>query len=71
MPTYLSGITSLAIASNWAAIVAFDRVLRLETPRLGPWLDNSGLTVSETVARIQGYLTRTPGDSAAEHFAGA
>lgn len=35
-----------------AAIEAFDRVLREHTPRLGLWLDSSGLTVDETVDRI-------------------
>lgn len=35
-----------------AAVDAFDRVLRTETPRLGCWLDNSDLTLDETVAHI-------------------
>jgi cytidylate kinase len=34
----------------------FDRVLQTETPRLGTWLDNSDLTVVETVAAIQKLL---------------
>jgi hypothetical protein len=29
-----------------------DGVLRTETPRIGLWLDNSGLTVGETVDAI-------------------
>jgi predicted kinase len=32
-----------------AAIRAFDRILREETPRIGYWLDNSDLSVTETV----------------------
>jgi predicted kinase len=40
-----------------AALVAdFDRVLRTETPRLGLWVDNSDLTVAETVSHILGHL---------------
>jgi adenylylsulfate kinase-like enzyme len=39
-----------------AAAADFDRVLRTETPRLGLWLDNSNLTVAETVTRILTYL---------------
>jgi predicted kinase len=35
-----------------ASVDAFDRVLRTETPRLGYWLDNSDLTIDETVAHI-------------------
>jgi len=34
------------------AIDAFDRGLRQETPRLGFWLDSSGLSVDQTVDRI-------------------
>lgn len=34
----------------------FDRVLRKETPHLGYWLDNSHLTVAETVDDIQKQL---------------
>ena len=37
---------------NDAAIRAFDRVLRQETPRSGYWLDSSDLTVAETVDMI-------------------
>jgi predicted kinase len=40
-----------------AAITDFDRVLRMETPRLGFWLDNSILTVTETVDAILAHLT--------------
>ncbi|WP_395837004.1 AAA family ATPase [Archangium violaceum] len=32
----------------WSA-EAFDRLFRAETPRLGLWVDNSGLTIDETV----------------------
>jgi predicted kinase len=39
-----------------AEIDAFDRVLRQETPRIGYWLDNAGLSVAETVERILAYL---------------
>jgi predicted kinase len=38
--------------SDAAAIRAFDQVLRLETPRIGYWLDSSDLTVAETVDAI-------------------
>ncbi|MCE7980757.1 MAG: adenylyl-sulfate kinase [Caldilinea sp. CFX5] len=42
---------------NDAEILAFDRVLRIETPRIGLWLDSSTLSVAETVdtllARIE------------------
>lgn len=39
-----------------ATLAAFDQVLRSETPRLGYWLDNSELTVEETVERILSQL---------------
>jgi predicted kinase len=35
-----------------AAVEALDRALRTETPRVGYWLDNSDLTVAETVDAI-------------------
>lgn len=35
-----------------AAVAAFDHVLRVETPRLGYWLDTSDLTVDQTVQAI-------------------
>jgi cytidylate kinase len=35
---------------------AFDRAFRAETPRLGLWLDSSGLTVAETVEHILANL---------------
>ena len=38
--------------SDLADIAAFDEVLRTQTPRLGLWLDTSGMTVEETVERI-------------------
>ncbi len=33
------------------AILAFDRALREETPRLGHWLDTTTMSVAETVAQ--------------------
>jgi len=42
--------------SDEAAIDRFDHVLRNETPRIGYWLDNSDLTVAETVGRILANL---------------
>jgi predicted kinase len=41
---------------DWATVMAFDHILRTETPRLGTWLDNSDLTVEATVAQILSYL---------------
>ncbi|HEU5013178.1 MAG TPA: AAA family ATPase [Roseiflexaceae bacterium] len=41
-----------------AAVQVFDRILRTETPRVGYWLDNSNLTVSETVDAIQRHLAQ-------------
>lgn len=38
------------------AVHAFDRVLRMETPRLGYWLDTSDLTIPETVDAILTHL---------------
>jgi predicted kinase len=35
-----------------AEVHIFDRILREETPRIGYWLDNSDLTVTETVDKI-------------------
>jgi predicted kinase len=52
-----------------ASVDAFDRVLRTETPRLGHWLDNSDLTIDETVAHILAEMPwgaanpTAPGDS--------
>lgn len=52
-----------------ASVDAFDRVLRTETPPLGHWLDNSDLTLDETVAHILAEMpwgaanTAAPGDS--------
>jgi hypothetical protein len=37
-------------------VAAFDHVLRAETPRIGYWLDNSDLTVAETVDTIVSRL---------------
>ncbi len=39
-----------------AAVDAFDRVLRNETPRIGYWLDNSDQSVAETVTEILSQL---------------
>jgi predicted kinase len=39
-----------------AAVYAFDRVLREETPRLGYWLDTSEMRVAETVDDLLGHL---------------
>jgi predicted kinase len=38
--------------ADQAAIQAFDRILREETPRIGYWLNTSELTVPETVEAI-------------------
>ena len=38
--------------SDQADILAFDRILREETPHIGYWLDTSQLTLSETVETI-------------------
>lgn len=43
---------------NRAAVDAFDRVLRSETPRIGYWLDTSDLTVRTTVENILIYLAQ-------------
>lgn len=48
-----------------ASVDAFDRVLRTETPRQGYWLDNSDLTLNETVAHILAQLPGGTADSAA------
>jgi predicted kinase len=39
-----------------AAVHTFDQILRAQTPRLGYWLDNSDLTVAETVDQILEHL---------------
>jgi predicted kinase len=39
-----------------AAVLAFDQVLRAETPRLGYWLDSSDLTLAETVDALLEHL---------------
>lgn len=44
--------------TDQAALHAFDRVLRTETPRIGYWLDNSDLTVTETADNILSNLTQ-------------
>jgi len=36
-------------------VTLFDRVLRNETPRTGYWLDNSDLSIDETVEKILAY----------------
>jgi predicted kinase len=48
-----------------ASVDAFDRVLRTETPRLGYWLDNSDLTIDETVAHILAEMPAGVADRAA------
>jgi predicted kinase len=48
-----------------ASVDAFDWVLRTETPRLGYWLDNSDLTIDETVAHILAEMPAGVADSAA------
>lgn len=35
-----------------AAVHAFDRILRTETPHIGYWLDSTNLTIQETVDQI-------------------
>lgn len=45
--------------ANPQAVADFDRILREETPRLGFWLDNSALTVDETVDAILDYIHTT------------
>ena len=35
-----------------ASVDAFDRILRTETPRIGFWLDNSDITMTQTVDRV-------------------
>jgi predicted kinase len=42
--------------ADQADVYAFDRVLRSETPRMGYWLDNSDLTIAETVDRMLEHL---------------
>jgi predicted kinase len=44
--------------SDQTAILAFDRILREETPRIGYWLDSSQLTIPETVEAILSNLTQ-------------
>jgi chloramphenicol 3-O-phosphotransferase len=39
-----------------AAVQLFDRVVRAETPRIGYWLDNSDLSVAETVDHILKHM---------------
>jgi predicted kinase len=45
---------------NDDVVLAFDRVLRFETPRIGYWLDSSDLTVEETVDLILSQLAQAP-----------
>jgi predicted kinase len=42
------------------AVLAFDHVLREQTPRLGWWLDTSDLSVEQTVERICDQLSLYP-----------
>ena len=46
--------------SSREEIDIFDRILHEETPRLGYWLDNSHLSIEETVAAIRKQLTSAP-----------
>ncbi|HEU5101991.1 MAG TPA: AAA family ATPase [Roseiflexaceae bacterium] len=41
-----------------AMVLAFERALRTETPRLGYWLDSSRLTIEQTVDQILANLPR-------------
>jgi cytidylate kinase len=38
--------------TKFAEIEIFDRLLRTQTPRIGFWLDNSDLTIAQTVEQI-------------------
>lgn len=49
-----------------ASVDAFDHVLRSETPRIGYWLDNSDLTVAETVDTILSRLDQATLDISPE-----
>lgn len=42
--------------SNRQAVLAFDRALRQETPRLGYWLDSSEMDLEQTVDAIVAHL---------------
>lgn len=44
-----------------AAVEAFERVLREQTPRLGYWLDNAALSIDETVERVLEQLAAQRG----------
>jgi chloramphenicol 3-O-phosphotransferase len=48
-----------------ASVEAFDRILRMETPRLGYWLDTSELTIDGTVAHILAQMPEGAADPAA------
>jgi predicted kinase len=43
---------------NRAAVDTFDHVLRTETPHIGYWLDNSDLTVEQTVDNIEANIAQ-------------
>ncbi len=45
---------------NRASIDAFDHVLRSETPHIGYWLDNSDLSIAETVDAILSHQKLAP-----------
>ncbi len=51
---------------NRTSVDAFDHILHTETPRIGYWLDNSDLSVAETVERIWSHLTQRGSDSVCE-----
>lgn len=52
-----SGRAKSAYASR-AELIAFDRVLREQTERIGTWLDTTSLTVDETVEAVWRELQR-------------
>jgi chloramphenicol 3-O-phosphotransferase len=50
------------------SVCRLDAAFRAETPRLGLWLDNSDLTVAETVERILGDLESARVNAGAERL---
>jgi len=46
--------------SSREEIDIFDRIPHVETPHLGYWLDNSHLSIDETVTAVRKQLTRPP-----------
>ena len=45
--------------ANFAEVLAFDRLLRERTPRLGLWLDSSDQRLEDTVDAILEHVTRS------------